>query len=125
MNLFISTLEKVFINEFPKLKLLSNYLLNIASICSFLNISITWALPSGLEVKQYYVDSEAIRLKPFKFRKKTFNIKVFNSKPNKSKQKRALMPNLVHSLDAASLSLIVNMFYLEANKNSKVFNFFK
>ena len=70
------------------------------------------------------MDSEAIRLKPFKFRKKTFNIKVFNSKPNKSKQKRALMPNLVHSLDAASLCLLQNMIYQDFKLNNKKFNFF-
>lgn len=127
LNLFISTLEKVFINEFPKLKLLSNYLLNIASICSFLNISITWALPSGLEVKQYYVDSEAIRLKPFKFKKSTYNLKIKTNKLDKKKQSRALMPNLIHSLDASSLSLILDLFYQNSNHienfNHKI-NFF-
>lgn len=34
------------------------------------------------------------------------------------------MPNLIHSLDAASLSLIVNMFYMDCIKDDKVFNFF-
>ena len=123
-NLLIQTMEIVISNEFPKLKEFKEYLEQIARICFSLNIPITWALPNGLKVSQDYVDSEAIRLKPFKFRKKTFNIKVFNSKPNKSKQKRALMPNLVHSLDAASLCLLQNMIYQDFKLNNKKFNFF-
>ena len=65
-------MEKVIYNEFPKLKEFNSYLNKVAEICSILNINITWTLPSGLNVKQYYVDSEAIRLKPFKFKKSTF-----------------------------------------------------
>ena len=121
VNLFISTMEKVIANEFPKLKEFNSYINRIAEICSNLNITITWTLPSGLNVNQYYIDSEAIRLKPFKFRKNTFNIKVKNNKINKNKQIRALMPNLIHSLDAASLCLIVNMF--TQYKSNKI-NFF-
>ena len=34
------------------------------------------------------------------------------------------MPNLIHSLDATSLCLSVNMLYQEKNHQSKVFNFF-
>ena len=114
-------MEKVIANEFPKLKEFNSYINRIAEICSNLNITITWTLPSGLNVNQYYIDSEAIRLKPFKFRKNTFNIKVKNNKINKNKQIRALMPNLIHSLDAASLCLIVNMF--TQYKSNKI-NFF-
>ena len=47
-----------------------------------LNITITWALPSGLNVNQYYLDSEAIRLKPYKFRKNTYNLKIKTNKIN-------------------------------------------
>ena len=122
--LFVKTMEKVIINEFPKLKELNTYLDQISQICISLNITISWALPTGLNVNQYYVDSEAIRLKPFKFRKKTFSIKVKTGKVNKRKQIRALMPNLIHSLDAASLCLILDMFYVDSKVLSNRFNFF-
>lgn len=124
LNLFISTLEKVIYNEFPKLKEFNSYLSKVAEICSILNITITWTLPSGLNVKQFYVDSEAIRLKPFKYKKSTFTLKIKTNRVNKNKQVRALMPNLIHSLDAASLALILDRFYLEnQDKNNKI-NFF-
>ena len=122
--IFVTTLEKVVYTEFPKLKEFNKYLNEVATICSILNISITWTLPTGLNVNQYYVDSEAIRLKPFKFRKKTFSIKVKTGKVNKRKQIRALMPNLIHSLDAASLCLILDMFYVDSKVLSNRFNFF-
>lgn len=70
-------------------------------------------MPTGLNVNQYYVDSEAIRLKPFKYKKNTFSIKINTNKVNKTKQIKALMPNLIHSLDAASLCLILDMFSQE------------
>ena len=121
---FVSTLEKVVYTEFPKLKQFNEYLTSVATICSLLNITITWSLPTGLNVNQYYVDTEAIRLKPFKYKKSTFNIKVKKNVINKSKQIRSLMPNLIHSLDASSLCLSVNMFYQEKIQQNKVFNFF-
>ena len=124
-NVFVTTLEKVVYTEFPKLKEFNEYLNKVSKICVALNITITWPLPTGLNVNQYYVDSEAIRLRPFKYKKNTFNIKVLKKNVvNKQKQIRALMPNLVHSLDAASLCLIVDMFSQEMRNKSVPFNFF-
>ena len=124
LNLFISTMERVIYNEFPKLKEFNSYLEQVAKICTSLNISITWVLPTGLNVTQYYVDTQAIRLKPFTYRKQRFSLKIKNNKVNKSKQIRALMPNLIHSLDAASLSLILDMFYQEHRNEFNKINFF-
>jgi DNA-directed RNA polymerase len=117
---FTKVITRIVYTEFPKLKEFNEYLKNIGEICSNLNITITWVLPSGFSVNQYYLDSEAIRLKPFTYRKNTFNLKIKTNKLNKQKQIRALMPNLIHSLDAASLALIVEMLN---NKKSSA-NFF-
>ncbi len=54
--------------------------------------------------------SEAIELKPFKYSKSTFKLSKIDKKINEFKQKRSLMPNLVHSLDASSLCLLVDSF---------------
>ena len=120
--LLVKIIEKIIYTEFPKLKDFNEYLKKVATICNTLNITIVWALPSGLKVNQSYVDSEAIRLRPFKFRKNTFSLKIRNEKINKSKQIRALMPNLIHSLDAASLSLIVDMFFIKSDNNINFFS---
>jgi DNA-directed RNA polymerase len=102
-------ITRIVFTEFPKLKQFNEYFKNIGEICSNLNITINWVLPSGLSLNQYYLNSEAIRLKPFTYRKNTFNLKIRSNKLNKQKQIRALMPNLIHSLDAASLALIVEI----------------
>ena len=122
--LLTSLIEQIVYTEFPKLKDLNSYLNEIAKICTTLNITITWTLPSGLNVKQYYVDSEAIRLKPFKFKKNSYSLKIKTNKINKAKQIRALMPNLIHSLDAASLALIVEMLHSHLDLKINQFNFF-
>src|SRR3978361_325201 len=62
------------------------------------------------------MDSVAIRLKPLKYKKNTFTLKtVLPDKIHNAKQIRALMPNLIHSLDAASLTLLVKLFVEQSN----------
>jgi len=117
--LLSKVIDRILINEFPKLQEFILYLNRVAQICSILNIPIIWALPTGLNINQYYTDSEAIRLKPFTNRKLTYTLAIGNKKLYKSKQIRALMPNLIHSLDASSLALLVNEYFdSEYNANN-------
>jgi len=81
-------------------------------------------LPTGLIVNQYYESCEAIRLKPFRYRKNIYTIKGLIKGINKNKQIRATMPNLIHSLDAASLALIVDNLFLVRQDVSKNINFY-
>lgn len=113
--LLSKVIDKILINEFPKLQEFILYLKKVAQICTILNIPIIWAVPTGLNINQYYTDSEAIRLKPFTNRKITYTLAIGNKKLYKSKQIRALMPNLIHSLDATSLALLVNEYFDSEN----------
>lgn len=97
--------------DFPKLKELSDYLKEVANICYMLNIYIPWVLPNGLKVKQSYLDVDEVRIKPFQYLKNTFVLKIPNqNKYNKVKQRNAFLPNLIHSLDASALALLVNLY---------------
>lgn len=109
LTVYSTVIDKVLAKEYPKIGELNRYLGKIANICYKLDIPVIWTVPAGLEVKQKYLKSEAIELKPFKYSRTGFKL----NKPNKEiinlfKQKRSLMPNLVHSLDASSLSLLVD-----------------
>jgi len=103
--------------KYAKLVSLFNYLLAVAEVCTKLDLTIPWVLPTGLEVRQSYLTNTEVRLRPFIYYKNTFSIRVINQdKFNKDKQIRAFMPNLIHSLDAASLALLTKSF----NANEKV-----
>jgi len=62
---------------------------------------------------------KTLKVKPFVYTKNLLNLTVLNKNQfNKNKQKIALMPNIVHYLDAASLCLvIVNYFKQIYNVN--------
>jgi len=105
--------------DYPKLSSLLNYLKDIAKISNELKIPIPWILPTGLVVNQQFYKKKTIRVKPFIYKKNLLNLTVaIKDKYNENKQKTALMPNLVHSLDAASLGLVIeNYFKVIDNKN--------
>jgi hypothetical protein len=112
-------LKYVLSDKFFKLKLLMDYLKKVAKICTRLGLPIPWGSPSGVLVNQSYLGTDVIRLRPFTYSKSKFTLRVPNkNKTNSSKQVRAFMPNLIHSLDAAALALLAD-FYFHSNKNSK------
>jgi DNA-directed RNA polymerase len=58
--------------------------------------------------------TDEIRIKPFHYSNKRFSLKILNKgRLNSQKQIIAFMPNLVHSLDAASLALLLTSFFKE------------
>lgn len=120
----ISTLAKgikiVLGDDRFKLNKLLAYLNGIAKICAELNLYIPWTLPSGVVVRQSYLKLKEARLKVFCYTKKTFSIKVPDqNKYSKTIQVRAFMPNLIHSLDAASLALLVDYYFSDKSSNVK------
>lgn len=66
---------------------------------------------TGLTIKQSYLETRTTSITPFMYSKIKLNLKVTNKKKlDNKKQIRALMPNLIHSLDAASLALLYTKF---------------
>lgn len=99
---------------FPSLKLLTQYLKDIAYICSKLEISIPWILPTGLVANQSYMKLKDVRIKPLNYSNYTFKLKVADiNKLDRDKQIRAFMPNLIHSLDSATLVMLINNYFLQ------------
>jgi DNA-dependent RNA polymerase len=98
--------------DYPKLSALLDYLKTIADISNKLKLPIPWILPTGLVVQQQFYATEKIKVKPFIYTKNLLNLTIIRKdKFNNGKQKVALMPNLVHSLDAASLCIVINNYF--------------
>ena len=89
-------LEKIF----PCLNQLSKYFKYIARICLKLGISIPWYLPRSLVAHQSYMKVKELTVKPLNFSKNSFSLRIpIRGEFDKEKQIRALMPNLIDSLD--------------------------
>lgn len=108
-----SVLNKAIYSEYPKLAEFNKYLSGIVNIFTKLGLPLIWTLPSGLEVNQSYRQFESFKISPFRYSKSTFTLIIFNETLDKSSQVRALMPNLIHSLDACSLALLVKLLRVD------------
>ncbi|KAK4638717.1 hypothetical protein QC761_0114810 (mitochondrion) [Podospora bellae-mahoneyi] len=66
--------------------------------------------------------SDEVRIKPFNHSNKKFSLRVLNkAKFNSNKQVTAFMPNLVHSLDAASLALLLDFYFKESTDVKNIY----
>jgi hypothetical protein len=104
----------------PSLNLITEYLKSIAKICIKANTFIPWILPTGLIIRQSYTNLKEVRISPFNYSKYTFVLKTKQlNKIDSKKNIRALMPNLIHSLDSASLSLLIEKYFCSYENNVK------
>ena len=66
---------------------------------------------TGLTIKQSYLETKSTSITPFMYNKTKLNLKVtIKDKYDKHKQIRSLVPNLIHSLDGSSLSLLYDQY---------------
>ena len=82
-----------------------------------LNLPLTWFTPLGIKITQYYYKSKKTLI-PLKFAGKTKKliIREWTDIMNKQKQTQAIIPNIIHSLDANHLINIVNFINKENPK---------
>lgn len=104
---FVMCLKHVLNEESPKIKELSSYLDNLVKICTRLQMPIPWNLPSGAFIKESYLIFKEVPIKAFTFLKTRYTFRTFiKGVYDLKKQKRALMPNIIHSLDATTIALL-------------------
>ena len=112
ISLLVVCIHHIVHNDFEKIKKLMKYLRNVATVLTLLGLPIIWSLPHGLTVKQSYLELKTTSIRPYMYSKTKINIQVKNKdKYDKNHQIRALMPNLIHSLDASSLALLFDAFH--------------
>lgn len=123
IRLLVDYIEEVIINDSSKISKLIRYLRNVARICNALKVPIIWGLPTGLEIHQSYLETESEPIQVFEFSKKVLKFSILK-KPislNKDKQIRALMPNLIHSLDATTMFLLYHEFTNNYGENTNLY----
>ena len=82
-----------------------------------LDIGVVWKTPSGMVVEQKYVKMDKRTIKTNILTKtKSVKISVPSNKVNITKQNLSILPNLVHSMDASNITLLVNNI-INSNKN--------
>lgn len=109
--LLVSSIKLVLDKIAPKIMKLQDYLQKIAEVCTKLEIHIPWLLPTGLEVRQSYLEEKTVKIKPFSYSRTQISLTSFIKKLDLKKQTRAFMPNLIHSLDATSLILLLDEYF--------------
>ena len=94
----------------------------MAELLNILELPITWTLPTGLTIRQSYLQTKTTTITPFSYSKVKLNMKVtIKDKYDNNKQVRALMPNLIHSLDSTSLILLYKQFISSLSNESVQF----
>jgi hypothetical protein len=93
----------------PSLKGIFQYFKNTIRLMLRLNIPIVWFTPSGLKLTQYYSLSKPHKVSiSFAKSSKTVVLRESLNKLDKNKQINAIIPNIIHSLDASHLINLLN-----------------
>jgi len=111
LYILIDIVRKIIDTEAPKITKLKYYLTKVAECCTKLQLHIPWVLPTGLEVRQSYIESTKVQIKPFTYSDSSISLKMRTKNLDGSKQTRAFMPNLIHSLDSSSLTILLNKYF--------------
>jgi hypothetical protein len=104
---FIKIIHNILYNNYPQLKELINYFNNMINVFNKLEKSFYWITPIGMKINHKYVDFISKRIKTDLLKSKYISISLPTTNINPIKQKLAFIPNMVHSLDASNIHLLV------------------
>ncbi len=108
---FVMAIKSVIAKQSPRITELSKYIDAIVSICTGLNIPVPWNLPSGAEIMESYEVGKSKPIKAFFFVNTRYTFKSYQRDLyDLTQQKRATMPNLIHSLDATTIAILYSNF---------------
>lgn len=101
-------LNEIIFVEYPSLGEVYNFFIEMAKLTSILNIPLTWITPSNLKITQKYLKTN-VSSKTVKLFGQTRELIIRTSTDilNKKKQSLAIIPNIIHSLDASHLHSII------------------
>lgn len=92
---------------YPKLNELKEYFNSMTDTLSSLGLPIVWVTPSGLTIKQKYVEFTSYDIiNNVLSKRKTITLRKPNKEINNRKQVQGFIPNYVHSMDASNIFLL-------------------
>lgn len=104
--------------EFPSLKKLFDYFTSVCKAFSKLGLPILWFPPSGLIISQRYLEQSKSRVNiSISGNNKTLILNQNLPKTNTRRQTLAIIPNIIHSMDASHLIWILKK---ACEKNSEI-----
>nr|P33541.2 RecName: Full=Probable DNA-directed RNA polymerase [Neurospora intermedia]CAA36326.1 RNA polymerase [Neurospora intermedia] len=96
-------------NQFPKLHSIYDYLTRLAKIYLKLDIPLSWSTPDGLELTQRYNLSKVKKLTiNFLGKNRTAVLRSWVNEKDSRREVQAIIPNIIHSLDASHLTMIID-----------------
>ena len=100
--------DQIFV-VFPSLNNIYLYFIETAKLMIKIGIPITWITPAGIKITQHYLKSRQSVISTKLFNKtKKMVIKEYLNETDKLKQSNAIIPNIIHSLDASHLMNVIN-----------------
>ena len=103
-------MHEALFDYYPALKKLFEYFVSVCLAFTKLDIPITWYPPSGLSIEQRYLKTAKakVSISVGKGKQKTVVLKRKLDQTDTRVQTQAILPNIIHSMDASHLILILN-----------------
>lgn len=100
--------DEIFV-VYPSLNYIYSYFIEMAKLVVKLGVPLSWVTPVGLEIVQHYLETEENKIGINIFgKRKTLVLRNVTDNLNTSKQIQAIIPNIIHSLDASHLIRVIN-----------------
>lgn len=102
------TVKKVIFSEHPVLKEVYDYFKSVTKLLTSLNLPLIWFTPTGTTLIQKYKKAKSQKITVNNWNKVTsIRYVEYINEINKAKQVNAIIPNIIHSLDASHLMCII------------------
>ena len=102
-----------YLTKISLIKYIYDYLISISKLMIKLQIPLNWFTPNGIKVTQSYMKTEAKRVSiKLGQKSKVLVVRKTTGFVDTAKQAQAIIPNMIHSLDATHLINIINNLHL-------------
>lgn len=98
-------IDATLFKKYPLIKCLYQYIRDITNIMNKLDIPIDWISPNGIKIVQFYRKLKG--KSKYRLSHKVAILNEYSDKLDHKKQSNAIIPNIIHSLDASHLMNVI------------------